>query len=109
MQRKLLSDLDSPRIRFNWGYHDAAMDVREGWKIRDMSAHFDRNYAAGYVEGVKDAREGAYEGNSERAWIRADLGDVQSEFEHRLALQEAKRAARRKIRTGAARRKVRTA
>jgi hypothetical protein len=79
------------RVRFNWGYHDAAQAVREGWdcpeknfgfaiggtmgaitSIRDVLVkHFDKTYAQGWQAGYHDAQDGIYEArgrNSEEAW-----------------------------------------
>ena len=44
--------LDSPRVRFNWGFHDATADVCAGRPARDMTSHFCRPYAAGYLAGT---------------------------------------------------------
>lgn len=56
------------RQRFNWGFHDATQDVGRA-AVRDVSAHYDRAYADGYLAGVK-AMEGATERPrcSEAAW-----------------------------------------
>ena len=43
--------LDSPRVRFNWGFHDATADEIAGRPARDMSSHSCRPYAAGYLAG----------------------------------------------------------
>jgi len=43
--------LDSPRVRFNWGFHNATADEAAGRPARDMSSHFCRPYAAGYLAG----------------------------------------------------------
>ena len=43
--------LDSPRVRFNWGFHDATADEAAGRPARDMSGHSCRPYAAGYLAG----------------------------------------------------------
>lgn len=43
--------LDSPRVRFNWGFHDAAAGRCAGRSARDVSGHFDRAYATGYLAG----------------------------------------------------------
>jgi hypothetical protein len=73
------------QCRFNSGYHDAALAVREGWatpernfgfsvslEIRDpddvLRKHFDRAYAHGWTHGYWDAKDGLYTGNSEKAW-----------------------------------------
>jgi hypothetical protein len=47
--------LDNPRIRFAWGYQDAAAELARG-KRRSMAGHFDRAYALGYEAA---ARQGA--------------------------------------------------
>jgi hypothetical protein len=66
------TDLDSDRIRFNWGYHDGAREIDRpnpnrtpGWEAR----HFDPVYVAGHAAGTADKRNGTYAGNSESAWI----------------------------------------
>ena len=61
--------LDSPRIRFNWGFHDAAADVRYGRAVRDVSHHSCLAYAAGYVKGVAAAQVGEPTDSSEPAWL----------------------------------------
>ena len=45
--------LNSPRVRFNWGFHDATCDISRGRQARDVSGHFCRPYAAGYLAGVQ--------------------------------------------------------
>lgn len=68
------SDKVEPRIRFNWGYHDGANDVKNSLindvrnqRIRDVSRHHDPIYAQGYDYGVDDARDEVYE-DSTAAW-----------------------------------------
>ena len=37
------------RVRFNWGYHDASLDIRSGWKSRltvEVTAIYDGVYRA---------------------------------------------------------------
>jgi hypothetical protein len=68
----------SDRIRFNWGYHDAAADSQHGHprqvvdngpqSLRVVSSTFDRAYASGYRAGLEDVKSGAYVGNSDSAW-----------------------------------------
>jgi hypothetical protein len=60
--------LDSPRVRFNWGFHDATAEAARG-RVRDVSRHFDRTYAAGYAAGVR-AMQGttARPESSDSAW-----------------------------------------
>ncbi len=71
------TDLDETRIRFNWGYHDAASDVLNGWKRHDgatkhtiCDSHFDPAYAEGYRVGCEDAEQGLSTQSSEPAWLR---------------------------------------
>lgn len=87
----------SNRVQFNWGYHDAAQAVREGWAIPERNfgfanvgalanltsvtdvviRHPNRVYVQGWQHGYQDAKDGFYEGNSEQAWGRAlTLGQV---------------------------------
>ena len=67
--------LDNQRIRFNWGYHDGASDVRHGRTLRNMAEHFDLAYGDGYRRGVKDAGEGRATDSSERAWLASRRKD----------------------------------
>lgn len=63
--------LDSPRVRFNWGYHDAVADVSRARVRHDVVAgrHFDKAYAAGYRAGWSEAStEGFVHGTSDAAW-----------------------------------------
>ncbi len=66
-QREAVSDLDKQRVRFNWGYWNARSDVKESRMYRNMSTHFDRAYAAGYVAGLTDNDPAS----SEPAWSRS--------------------------------------
>jgi hypothetical protein len=61
--------LDSPRIRFNWGYHDGADEFARGCR-RDVrvGGGIVKAYVDGYAAGVADARGGTYAGDSETAW-----------------------------------------
>lgn len=79
------------RIRFNWGYHDAAQAVQEGWDNTEKNfgfavggplaglsspeevirRHFDPPYAQGWIAGYNDAKKGTYTRNSETAWVHA--------------------------------------
>lgn len=74
------SSLDQPRVRFNWGYHDAASEARRG-KPRTVvasgpqsetavSPDFNFWYASGYAAGLADVAAGTYVDNSEGAWVR---------------------------------------
>lgn len=94
-KRKPKKDQFDERTRFNWGYHDAAQDVREEgrfergeisyeWRTRKLVETFDDSmprtrqvskmdqgaYYYGYREGLDDARAGLYGGNSQEAWDR---------------------------------------
>lgn len=70
------ASLDAPRIRFNWGYHDARADVRldsvrevamtGDHTTRRVSAAFSYWYAAGYERGLRSA---AAETTSTDAWV----------------------------------------
>jgi hypothetical protein len=60
--------LDEPRIRFNWGFHDAVADCERNSR-RDVSKHFDSVYAEGYACGVEAHRAiGIKAVSSESAW-----------------------------------------
>ncbi len=74
-----MQDQFTDRVRFNWGYHDAAQDVRRGWKRADgltvfdiAEKHFDKPYARGFVEGWEDQTAGTYLGLSDAAWKRVN-------------------------------------
>ena len=66
-------------VRFNWGYHDAAHDVRRGKErklvltgeqsLEVVSLAFDVFYYGGYEAGLQDAKHGFYNGDSEEAWL----------------------------------------
>lgn len=75
------------QVRFNWGYHDAAHSLRQGWMTPGhfwgfakelgqrmsrpediLSVHFDAFYAKGWLMGLRDAEAGRYTGNSAEAW-----------------------------------------
>lgn len=59
-------DMKSPRIRFNWGYHDGAQTVLRHW--RRHNSHFDKIYFQGYQAGLRDAQSGTYVEDSTQAW-----------------------------------------
>lgn len=72
------------RVRFNWGYHQGALAVQQAWGPEQnygfgpavdgrsveaiMRSHPDNVYARGFQQGLIDAQDGCYEGNSERSW-----------------------------------------
>lgn len=87
------SSLDTPRIRFNWGFHDGAHDVERGKPARTMGEHLfalppgddalSRAYRTGYQSGRNAAQaphlvgEPAPTSSSEPAWQAAlDAGEV---------------------------------
>lgn len=53
-----------PRIRFNWGFHDAQHDKATGvcrsWR---QKGHFDKAYEAGYYAGLQSS-----DTTSDAAW-----------------------------------------
>ena len=74
---KGIADLKNPRIRFNWGFHDATRALAYGnvrqvvlngkQDLRTVSEEFDWWYAAGYKIGL--TVEGPRPGSSEPAWL----------------------------------------
>lgn len=78
----------SDRVRFNWGYHDAANAVRNGWACEAhnfgfarggkldgltgaadvLARHFDSSYAKGWTRGLADAQAGKATPSSEPAF-----------------------------------------
>lgn len=67
-KKKRPHGLDEPQVRFNSGYHDAAMDARHGWEKRWKSPHFDPVYEAGYWKGKHVVEMDNYTGDSTKAW-----------------------------------------
>jgi hypothetical protein len=79
------NSLNSPRIRFNWGYHDAVQCVENKWDETGhcfagnlgkcvtpqhvLEFHFDQNYAKGWAFGYRDAKAGQQKQSSEPAWL----------------------------------------
>lgn len=69
--------LKHPRVRFNWGFHDATSDNAAGkprqivdvgpQNLRQVSMEFDFWYAQGYAEGL--SVKGAPPHTSEPAWL----------------------------------------
>lgn len=58
--------LQSPRITFNWGYHDAANDVRtQHARTAPLRGEW---YANGYHAGLAEAQAGRSTENSSPAW-----------------------------------------
>jgi hypothetical protein len=59
----------SDRVRFNWGYHDGALDARRGKPNRwGTESHYDAAYSDGYAAGFARADAGEPAGNSDHAW-----------------------------------------
>lgn len=59
-----MSNTFSPRIRFNWGFWD-------GYAVkayRDVSRHFDKDYAAGHEMGWQYQQSGITVDSSDPAW-----------------------------------------
>ena len=57
------------QVLFNWGYHDAALDLREGRANKwAETPHTKAAYPAGYLAGFKDAQGGRYNDDSSHAW-----------------------------------------
>jgi hypothetical protein len=66
-------DLNSPRIRFNGGFHDGAADAprgnfKPGGILTPNKPHFDKIYEQGYRAGYLAAHEGQNTDSSEPAW-----------------------------------------
>lgn len=72
--------LDNQRIRFNWGYHDGASSLRNGYKTSEEAVvfvqhHFDRAYADGFAAGMRDQATGCYTNDSTAAWTASGRVD----------------------------------
>lgn len=80
-----VAHLTHPRVRFNWGFHDAASDARHGSprELRQVgaqnetavSAEFNFWYAHGYEAGLRAVESGTSTDLSDAAWI-AFTGEV---------------------------------
>lgn len=67
-----------PRVRFNWGYHDAVADSQRGnprstvekgeQNIKTVSKQFNQHYYHGYKKGLEHFQAGSHEERSDRAW-----------------------------------------
>lgn len=78
------------RVRFNWGYHDAAGEAKRGHRrelvatgphdLTHVSQEFDAAYFDGYAAGLADFDMDLYHGDSERAWTERQ-GHEQSTIE----------------------------
>jgi len=61
--------LQSPRRRFNSGFHDGSIDASWDENPRDVSRHFDPVYAVAYLRGHQDyGLRGARAESSDEAW-----------------------------------------
>lgn len=86
-------DTFSPRVKFNWGYHDAVAEFQRGkprgtvekgdQNMKTVSKQFNKHYYHGYLKGIEHAKADSADETSDRAWS-----------EHRE--QEKKGAADRK-------------
>ena len=73
-----------PRIRFNWGYHDAANEHRLGClrmlvlrgpqSMLTVSREYDEAYFTGYAYGRRDVLTGTHKPTSEPAWLEYRRG-----------------------------------
>jgi hypothetical protein len=92
-------DLNSPRIRFNSGYHDGYWEAKAG-RARQMVEHghadirtvtldfHGREYYTAYGMGADAFREGTYTGRSDVAWETYQLG-IKAAKERTQVLQQA--------------------
>jgi hypothetical protein len=84
------------RTRFNWGYHDAAFDFRNGTTRKlaltgehtptTVSREWDEFYFEGYKRGVHDVSVGQYRDSSGDAWCNFVEGEVRGDQEQEFAL-----------------------
>jgi hypothetical protein len=97
------ADLNHPRIRYNWGYHDGANDHARG-NARQVVANGPANehavsyasglggkecgwfYAAGYQAGIEAVRNGTYNGTSDAGWYGL-VGDLVTEPTYKTAMR----------------------
>lgn len=83
----------SPRVRFNWGYHDAALAVEQGWAVPAknfgfgpaikvetpadvLARHQSKDYARGWTAGYEAAMSGQYANDSTAAWDAAKAAGI---------------------------------
>lgn len=76
-QLRNVTDLDSNRVRFNWGFHDGASEARQGrvasirltrWGPHWKAQHFDPIYVQGYEAGWDYYQAGKNWSSSLDAW-----------------------------------------
>jgi hypothetical protein len=69
--------LTSPRVRFNFGYHDGAANKRANRQAMwlkcyqgngSMGSHYDKIYVEGYWQGHEAQAAGQYMESSQAAW-----------------------------------------
>lgn len=77
-KRTMKPDQFGPRVRFNWGFHDAAHDARRGAPARTEGTHMfalpahDQAYCEGYRAGYAAQTAGEDTSSSQPAWdVRA--------------------------------------
>lgn len=67
------------QTRYNWGYHDGALAIREGFSPvpvargektleQFLAEHFDQTYADGYRAGQASQTRGTYNADSGTSW-----------------------------------------
>lgn len=86
--RKIETPKFDNQTRFNWGFHDAALAVEQGWDCKGnnfgfshhgplaglsspedvIGKHFDAAYARGWFIGYCTAKQGESTESSEKAW-----------------------------------------
>jgi len=82
--------LDSPRRRFNWGFHDGTRDASYDEPARDVSNHQDRLYAVAYLRGHQEfTLSGVRAESSDEAWqaFKADVTAWRETSAEALALE----------------------
>jgi len=94
-QGKGVADLNHPRIRFNWGFHDAAMEtsLKDGARIvvevgeqttRQVSVEANFWYARGYQAGLDAVAAGTYQNSSSQpAWIELVGAETDAQYNRR--------------------------
>jgi hypothetical protein len=64
------SSVHDPRVRFNWGFHDAMDDASRQRVARNVDRHFDKVYAAGYTAAQREFRATRIRAeSSDPAWL----------------------------------------
>ena len=83
---KYVAPTFSARVRFNWGFHDAARDTAGGHERQTVvsgpgsmavvSAEHDVDYYRGYLAGIAAWKSGEYRKTSEPAWQAAKSAGI---------------------------------